>query len=199
MKAMRWLYACIALLLLLGTIPTVSAQDVIDSQVQQVITQLEAIDTLQQIQDNRNSYKATTGHYDVTTTRTDVIADHEGKRADYETYVNGMFAARLAAKQAYDALSDSQKQLIDPALVAKLDDTLSTRFNAGTFSVTPSDDEYCFEASPVCRNGDLQDYLRRRPGSGAGSGLRRRDSRSDPQRRESGYPDRTALSLRCGG
>lgn len=146
MKAMRWLYACIALLLLLGTIPTVSAQDVIDSQVQQVITQLEAIDTLQQIQDNRNSYKATTGHYDVTTTRTDVIADHEGKRADYETYVNGMFAARLAAKQAYDALSDSQKQLIDPALVAKLDDTLSTRFNAGTFSVTPSDDEYCFEA-----------------------------------------------------
>lgn len=135
-----------ALLLLMGSVPRASASELSDPQVQQVITQLEAIDTLQQIQDNRSLYTTSTSHYDVNTTDPSVSADHEAKRAAYETYVNEMFAARLAAQQAYDALSESQKAQIPQQLVAKLDNSLSTVFHSNTFPVTPSNDEYCFES-----------------------------------------------------
>ena len=146
MKAMRWLCACIALILLLGSVPIAAAAEVTDPQVQQVITQLEAIDTLQQIQDNRNNYKVNTGHYDTGTTDPAVAEDHEAVRAAYEAYVSEMFAKRTAAQNAYNALTDSQKQQIPQELVDKLSNSLPTVFNAQTLPVTPSDDEYQFEA-----------------------------------------------------
>ena len=110
-----------------------------------MITQLQAIDTLQQIQDNRANYKAS-GHYDITTTDPVRIEKHETMRAAYEAYVSEMFAARLAAQQSYDALSDSQKQQIPQDLTEKLNNTLSTVLDTNTFSVTPSNDAYHFEA-----------------------------------------------------
>lgn len=115
-----------------------------DDVVSDVIQQLEAIDTLQEMQNKRKEYTAS-GHYDVNTTNEDVINRHEAARSGYETYVDTMFAARIAAKNAYDALTEEQKAQIDPALAAKLDDHLPTVFHGGTFAVTP-DEEYTFEA-----------------------------------------------------
>ena len=146
MKGTRWLCACMALVFLLGSAPAAIAVENTDPAVQQVITQLEEIDTLQQIQDMRNSYKASTGHYDVNTTNPAVAENHEAQRAAYESYVNEMFAKRMAAQNAYNALSESQQQQIPQALVDKLDNTLPTVFNSNTFPVTPSNDEYQYEA-----------------------------------------------------
>lgn len=116
-----------------------------DTAVQSVIEQLEAIDSLQTMQNNRSSYTVSS-RYNVNTTDTAIISAHETARAGYEGYVNEMFAARIAAQQAYNALSDEQKAQIDSDLVAKLDDELSTVFNSGTYSVSPREDEYSFEA-----------------------------------------------------
>lgn len=124
----------------------VSAEGEDDAAVQDVTAQLEAIDTLQEIQDNRSLYKVKNNHYDTGTTNETVIAEHEAARTAYESYVSTMFSARLAAKQAYEALTEEQQEQIDPTLVEKLDDTLSTSFKTGTYSVTPRDDEYTFEA-----------------------------------------------------
>ena len=120
--------------------------DVTDEAVQAVITQLEAIDTLQQMQDKRYTYTVKDPHYDINTTDTGVIERHLARRAGYEEYVSTMFAARIAAQQAYDALTADQQAQIDSALVAKLSDYLPTVFNSGTFPVTPRNDEYVFEA-----------------------------------------------------
>lgn len=75
-----------------------------------------------------------------------VIARHDAARMGYEAYVDTMFAARIAAQNAYDALTPEQKSQIDPSLVAKLNDELPTVFNKATLPVTPGDDEYTFEA-----------------------------------------------------
>jgi len=146
MKRTRWLCACIAIVLLLGSVPIAAAAEVADEQVQQVITQLEAIDTLQQIQDKRSSYTVSTGHYDTGTTDPAVAEDHEAVRAAYEAYVSEMFAKRAGAQSAYAALTDSQKQQIPQELVDKLSNTLPTVFHTQTLPVTPSGDEYHFEA-----------------------------------------------------
>jgi len=120
--------------------------EVADASVQAVIEQLEAIDTLQQIQDKRNNYTVKNAHYDTGTTNEAVITEHESARAGYEEYVAQMFAARLAAQNAYDALSEEQKTQIDVSLVQKLDPNLPTVFKGGTYAVTPGEDEYTFEA-----------------------------------------------------
>lgn len=116
------------------------------SDVDDVISQLEAIDTLQQIQNKRSSYSAGSKHYDIGTTNNSIITKHKTARAGYESYVADMFAKRAAAKEAYDALSDEEKTQINPSLVAKLNNELSTSFMTGECSVTPADNEYSFEA-----------------------------------------------------
>ena len=123
--------------------PTVFAAD--DESVNAVIEQLKAIDTLQQMQDERSKYSINS-NYEAGYTDATLIAKHEEKRAAYETYVAEMFAARIAAQQAYDALTPDQKAQIDASLVAKLNNELDTVFHSGTYKVTPSNNEYVFEA-----------------------------------------------------
>lgn len=126
--------------------PAAYAADVTDEEVQAVISQLEAIDSLATMQNKRSEYTVKSyTHYDINTTDASIIEAHETARANYENYVATMFAARIAAQEAYDALSASQQAQIDASLVAKLTDELSTTFNPQTLSVTPSDDEYTFE------------------------------------------------------
>ncbi|MBO7275998.1 MAG: hypothetical protein J6V15_06465, partial [Clostridia bacterium] len=88
--------------------PFVYAAEITDEAVLAVIDQLTAIDTLQTIQDKRATYTAS-GHYDITTTSQKVIDRHNKARTGYETYVALAFSARLAAQQAYDALTPEQQ------------------------------------------------------------------------------------------
>lgn len=131
--------------LLVGSTAAIYAAPVTDEEVQAVIEQLEAIDTLAEMQAARKQY-AVASKYNASTTDTAIITKHENARVEYETYVSKMFAARLAAQQAYDALTDEQKAQIDEELVAKLDNELDTVFKSGTFAVTPRYDEYSFLA-----------------------------------------------------
>lgn len=133
----------LALLLAVSALP-VTAAAVEDEAVAAVIAQLEAIDSLQQMQDKRYTFSVKS-RYDIYTTDASIIAAHEAARAGYDAYLSEMFAARLAAQQAYDALTEDQKAQIDPALTAKLDNTLDTVYKSSTFSVTPSTNEYTFE------------------------------------------------------
>jgi|GEM_PF-1729133 len=137
--------AFVAALFALGLLaPLYATAEQLDP-VAAVIKQLEEIDTLQEMQDARSKY-AVGSRYNVGNQGTAVAQAHEAARIQYETYIETMFAARLAAQQAYDALSDSQKSLIDPALVEKLDNTLDTVFTSGTYAVTPRNGAYTFEA-----------------------------------------------------
>lgn len=129
--------------------PAVSAAET-DTEVANVIAQLEAIDTLQQMQAKRYTYRVTNSHYDTgkfnEANIAQIAAEHENARMEYEKYVAEMFAARAAAQKAYDDLSDAKKAAIDATLVAKLSNELATEFKSGTYAVTPSDNEYVFEA-----------------------------------------------------
>ena len=124
----------------------VQASEVTDDPVQAVIEQLNAIDTLADMQKKRYTYTVKNNHYDTNTTSTAIKEEHDAARNDYEAYLTEMFSARVAAQRAYDALTEEQKAQIDPALVEKLDNYLPTVFNSGTFEVTPADDAYTFEA-----------------------------------------------------
>ena len=84
-----------------------------EDPVAAVTAQLQALDTLQEMQDARLNYPAGGGHYDINTTNGDTIASHLAARTGYETYVSEMFAARLAAQQAYDALTEEQKAQVE--------------------------------------------------------------------------------------
>lgn len=147
MKVLYGIIACLVALVLIGSpiTPLVHAAQIPDEQVLALIDQLDAIDTLQEIQDMRSKYTAS-GHYDINTTNKTIIARHEKARSGYEAYVETMLSARRAAQIAYDALTPEQRSQIDPSLVAKLDNELPTVFNEGTFAVTPNDSEYTFEA-----------------------------------------------------
>ena len=60
-----FLVLTIAFIMAIGpAVPAVYGTESADSDVQAVVEQLEAIDTLQQMQDKRNSYKVTKSHYD---------------------------------------------------------------------------------------------------------------------------------------
>lgn len=108
--------------------------------------QLEAIDTLEQMQAKRYTYKVSE-RYNVNITDASIISDHTAARSGYEAYVAEMTAARIAAQEAYDALSSDEKAQISSSLVAKLDNgPLSTKFSQPTYAVTPSDGVYNFEA-----------------------------------------------------
>ncbi len=133
-------------IILTSVLPCVyAANEITVSQVEEM---LESIDTLEQMQNKRSTYKVS-GHYDINTTSASTIAKHEAARAGYEGYVSEMFAKRAEAQQAYDALSDAQKAELDPSLVAKLSNELPTTFLTGEYPVTPRDDEYSFEAVRV--------------------------------------------------
>ena len=126
--------------------PVALATDGADDAVSAVIEQLEAIDTLQEIQTARYSYTVKNNHYDINTTKEAVINEHESARVRYETYVSEMLAARSAAQKAYDALTPAQQAQIDPSLVAKLNNDLPTVFRTDTYAVSPRYDDYKFEA-----------------------------------------------------
>ncbi|MBR5453827.1 MAG: hypothetical protein IKV54_07090, partial [Clostridia bacterium] len=134
-------FLIVALMLVTMVVPAFAQENTVAS----VTAQLEAIDTLQEMQNKRDLY-TTTKHYDKTTADQNIINNHLEKRTAYETYLTNMFAARLAAQNAYDSLTAEQQAQIDPALVAKLDNNLPTTLLTETFSVTPRDDEYVFEA-----------------------------------------------------
>ena len=147
-KRKRWLALATALVMLMSIVTTVVAADT-GPTVESVTAMLQAIDTLQQMQDKRDTY-TTNGHWDRNTNPTTasnitIINNHTTKRDTYETYLANMFLARAEAQVAYDSLSPEEQAQIDPALVAKLSTELATTFNVGTYDVTPRDDEYVFE------------------------------------------------------
>jgi len=146
-KTIHRSFALVLVLLLIAGIvlPVANASEVSDDPVQAVIDQLNAIDTLAQMQAKRYTYTAS-GRYDAGMTDASLIARHDAARNGYESYLSEMFAARIAARKAYDALTDAQKAQIDAALVAKLEENLSTVYKPGTYPVTPSEDAYTFEA-----------------------------------------------------
>ena len=120
--------------------PTVFAAD--DEAVEAVIDQLEAIDTLQQMQDKRYTYTASGRDDGLNTTK---FEENNAQRQAYENYIAEMKAKRVAAQKAYDSLSVEQKAQISTELFAKLNDELPTVLHTPTYNVTPSDDEYTFE------------------------------------------------------
>lgn len=151
MKMLNKVIACFAAIFLLSSffMTYALAAEITDEEVSAVIAQLEAIDTLQQMQNKRSTFRVTTAkhiRYDYNTTDQETIDKHNAKRAGYDNYISTMFAARIAAQQAYDELTSEQKAQIDPKLVAKLDTKLDNVFYSGTFPVTPGDNEYTFEA-----------------------------------------------------
>ena len=114
-----------------------------EADVADVIAQLEAIDTLQQMQNKRATYTVSK-NWDASDP--DIVAEHTAARNGYETYIADMFAARLAAKQAYEALSDTEKAQVPAGLVSKLDDNLPTVYNFNKSStIKRRFDEYCYE------------------------------------------------------
>lgn len=131
---------CVTVLLFCSVAPVAftAEEDVAD-----VIAQLEAIDTLAQMQAKRATYTVSK-NWDASDP--DVVAEHTAARNGYETYVADMFAARLAAKQAYEALSESEKAQIPAELTEKLNDDLPTVYNFNKSStITRRYDEYCYE------------------------------------------------------
>ena len=100
--------------------------------VEEVTQMLEAIDTLQQMQDNRKNY-------------TNAEA--------YSTYLTGMREQRALAKAAYENLTDEEKRQISEDLSNKLNDTLDTVWHLnGVYPLEPRDDEYNYQAitsSPI--------------------------------------------------
>lgn len=143
-KWMRCAAVATVLMMLISTVPFGVFADT--HTVESVTAQLQAIDSLQTMQNKRSNYKAS-GHYDTTTTKQSTITAHLTARNGYESYVAEMFAKRAAAQAAFDALTPEEQAQIDPALVAKLTDTLQTAVRVDTFPVTPRDDEYIFETA----------------------------------------------------
>lgn len=144
---MKFLSLTMVLCMIAGIfVPAARATETKDEAVAAVEAQLNAIDSLQTMQNKRSEYTVKNNHYDTGTTDTAIAEEHNAAREGYETYVAEMFSARLAAQQAYDALTDVQKAQVDPALVEKLNNDLPTVFEGGTFSVTPRKDAYTFEA-----------------------------------------------------
>lgn len=141
---MKKILAALIVVIMLITMVAPVSVNAADAAVESVITQLEEIDTLAQMQKNRDNYTVNKSYVKGETDQA-IIDTHIATRTGYETYLANMFAARLAAQNAYDALTDEQKAEIDPALVAKLDNDLPTTCLEGPFYVTPRNDQYAFE------------------------------------------------------
>ena len=118
-----------------------------DDAVDAVIAQLEAIDSLQTMQDMRKNSAYTTDYAWFGETDASVIASHEDARSRYNAYVAEMNAARLAAQNAYDALTPEQQAQIPAALVEKLTSVPETVYNFNiSKTLHTTTDEYPFEA-----------------------------------------------------
>ena len=128
-----------ALLILTAAAP---AAFTADTDVESVTQQLEAIDTLAQMQAKKSQFTVS-GHYDAD--NPDSVEEHLAAINGYRNYIIEMRALRAAAKQAYETLSDSEKAQIPSALVEKLSDKLDTVYNFKSYPVTQRFDEYCYE------------------------------------------------------
>lgn len=144
-KWMRLVCLCLGCMLAWGSLEAPFCAKAEEDALADVTAQLEKIDSLQDMQDKRGDYSVKS-RYDAGMTDAAVIAEHQNARNGYESYVSEMFAARAAAQQAYDALSDAQKGQVDASLVEKLNDRLSTVLHGGTFAVTPGEGAYVLEA-----------------------------------------------------
>ena len=113
-----------------------------DEDVESVTAQLEAIDTLAQMQSKKSQFTVS-GHYNAEDP--DSVQEHLDAINGYRNYIIEMRAQRAAAKQAYDALSDSEKEQIPAELAEKLNDTLDTVFRYNSYPITQRFDEYCYE------------------------------------------------------
>ncbi len=108
--------------------------------VASVTAQLEAIDTLQEMQNARKNFKASGTYSDAT------AENHELKRAGYEQYLADMQTARQEAAEAYAALSGEEKASIEPELVEKLDNNLNTVWNEVSDTVSAGVGDYQYQA-----------------------------------------------------
>ncbi len=109
---------------ILATPAFVFLSDAMSDAASAVSTQLESIDSLQTMQKNRANYS---------------------DFAEYDAYIEEMTAQRLAAKAAFENLTEEEKAQIDPQLVEKLSETLDTLYYEPTVSVTPADNEYKYQ------------------------------------------------------
>lgn len=137
-----------ALLIICLFVPSAMAAEIDEDEVSAVVAQLEAVDTLSEMQEKRKEFGVSAGYEDANENGAspEIIAEHEAARAGYEEYISKMFAARLAAKTAYEALSAEEKAMISEELVSKLDDELPTVFKPdASYPITPSDNEYTYE------------------------------------------------------
>ena len=155
MKRKRIIPLLLALVLFFSAFaPTVIAAD---EAVAAVISQLEAIDSLAQMQAKRANYNASLVFSPKKAMdapdNVAALEQHAEKRAAYMAYLSDMFAARTAAELAYNALTEAQKAQIDPALVQKLTDSLGTVFPYSKYvraqgvpvTLSPRSDEYRYE------------------------------------------------------
>lgn len=138
-SAKRMLLLCTAVFSFLFLLPLMNAQAV---SVDEVILQLEEIDTLEQMQEKRKAFTVNK-HYNPSNAT--IVASHQTAAQGYETYVEEMFAARKNAQEAFDSLSDEEKALIPSSLKEKLNNTLDTVFKPGSYSVNKSSDEYSYQ------------------------------------------------------
>ena len=144
---MRSVSVVLALLLVLATVSMCVTVAYADDAVDAVIAQLEAIDSLQTMQNMRKNSAYTTEYAWFGETDAAVIASHEDARSRYNAYVSEMTAARLAAQNAYDALTPEQQSQIPAALVEKLTAVPETVYNFNiSKTLHTTTDEYPFEA-----------------------------------------------------
>ncbi len=145
-SVLRFASFFLSILITIGIVlPAAQAVDSESDAVSAVSAQLNAIDSLQTMQEKRSEYPVKSSS-DTGTTDTSILSQHEEKRSQYEAYVAKMLSARVAARQAFDSLSPEEQSQIDPALIAKLNDSLSTQFHSESIPVTPRKDEYHFQA-----------------------------------------------------
>lgn len=119
-KLARILLVFACLFVLSGSMAAQAESASAGNSVSAVIAQLEAIDTLEEMQAARSNFTVS-GNYSASN-----AAEHEAAHAGYAAYLSRMNAARMAAKTAYESLSADQKAQIDSALVAKIYDSLET-------------------------------------------------------------------------
>ena len=137
-KLTQGLSVLLVICMLITMMPKVNLAN--EVTVESVIAQLQEIDTLQEMQNERASFKASGTYSDAT------AENHKLMREGYEKYLADMLTAREDAAEAYAALSEEDKALIAPELVKKLDNNLDTVWNSISYNVSAGVDDYQFQA-----------------------------------------------------
>lgn len=97
------------------------------------------------MQDKRGEFALTLEEANAMINNGDSTAAIE-KTIAYESYVREMQNQRLAARTAYEDLTEEQKNGVDPELVAKLYDELETTYDFTTeFTIVKSTNEYSYQ------------------------------------------------------